>query len=130
VEFTCDFSFRFHRIRFSRCSLCSLQSSTHLRSLDSGNVWSNLFCTCYGSNGEGEALTTTRVADKKKGTLLYLVMDDEKQVWFIVEAHSVEEAAEKARENHYDPYYIVEERLAIKVGEEEQLWKKINREKP
>ena len=75
-------------------------------------------------------MTTTRVADKKKGTLLYLVMDDEKQVWFIVEAHSVEEAAEKARENHYDPYYIVEERLAIKVGEEEQLWKKINREKP
>ncbi|KXA90471.1 hypothetical protein AKJ62_00840 [candidate division MSBL1 archaeon SCGC-AAA259D14] len=52
---------------------------------------------------------------KKSGRTRFLVLDDKEQTWFIVEADSIEGAADKAREDGREPHYVVEERLATRV---------------
>jgi len=53
-----------------------------------------------------------------------LVLDDKEQTWFLVKAETVQEAIENARNYGFNPYYVVEEKLATKVWEEEILYEK------
>ncbi|KXA90863.1 hypothetical protein AKJ57_03370 [candidate division MSBL1 archaeon SCGC-AAA259A05] len=52
---------------------------------------------------------------KKSGRTKFLVLDDKKQTWFIVEADSIEGVADKARKDGREPRYVVEERFATRV---------------
>jgi len=52
---------------------------------------------------------------------LFIVLDDEEMIWSIVDTISMEEAVRVARNNGQDPYYVVDEKLAHRVSEEEGL---------
>jgi len=51
----------------------------------------------------------------------FIVCDDKKQTWFLVEAEAVEEAVNIASNKGFEPYFVMERSLATKVWEEKQM---------
>jgi hypothetical protein len=60
---------------------------------------------------------------------LFLVLDDNEMKWISIAASSVEDAVRIARNNKWEPYYVVDEKLATRVWEEEKLKKSMDQEK-
>ncbi|KXA98817.1 hypothetical protein AKJ41_06295 [candidate division MSBL1 archaeon SCGC-AAA259O05] len=56
-----------------------------------------------------------KLQGEKSKTTTFIVCDDREQTWSLIEAKSIEKAVEKAKEQGYDPCYIVEKHLATDV---------------
>lgn len=54
----------------------------------------------------------------------FIILDDKDQVWGLMDAVSTEDAIQLARKIGYEPYYVIEENLATRVWEEEEINRK------